>query len=43
LEPGTRHWKIVERLCIDCGAKGNLIPDAYLAAPHIATEGAWLE
>ena len=30
--PGLRHWKIFRALCADAGAKGNLVPDAYLAA-----------
>ena len=30
--PGRRHWEIFERLCIAAGTKGNLVPDAYLAA-----------
>jgi len=30
--PGERHWEIFERLCVAAGAKGNLVPDAYLAA-----------
>ena len=29
---GPRHWEIFERLCVAVGAKGNLVPDAYLAA-----------
>lgn len=30
--PQERHWAIFERLCTAVGAKGNLVPDAYLAA-----------
>ncbi len=30
--PGPRHWDIFRRLCLDGNAKGNLAPDAYLAA-----------
>lgn len=30
--PGPRHWAIFTRLCQATGARGNLIPDAYLAA-----------
>ncbi len=30
--PAARHWEIFERLCLAVGAKGNLVPDAYLAA-----------
>lgn len=32
LAPGPRHWGIFERLCRDAGVRGNLVPDAYLAA-----------
>jgi uncharacterized protein len=30
--PGAGHWDIFVRLCREAGAKGNLVPDAYLAA-----------
>jgi hypothetical protein len=30
--PGDRHWDIFVRLCRDGGARGNLVPDAWLAA-----------
>ena len=32
MEPGERHWKLFAALCRRIGAKGNDIPDAYLAA-----------
>ena len=32
IAPGPRHWQIFTRLCRDADARGNLIPDAYLAA-----------
>jgi predicted nucleic acid-binding protein len=32
IAPGPRHWEIFERLCVTAGAKGNLVPDAHLAA-----------
>ncbi len=32
LAAGPRHWEIFVRLCRDAGAKGNLVPDAYVAA-----------
>jgi hypothetical protein len=35
LAPGARHWDIFTRLCRDSGVKGNLVPDAYLAAMAI--------
>lgn len=30
--PGERHWSISRDLCITARVKGNLVPDAYLAA-----------
>jgi toxin-antitoxin system PIN domain toxin len=30
--PGERHWSIFRQLCEAVGARGNLVPDAYLAA-----------
>jgi uncharacterized protein len=32
VQPGPRHWDIFGRLCTEGNAKGNLVPDAYLAA-----------
>ena len=32
LSPADRHWEVFERLCRASGARGNLIPDAYIAA-----------
>lgn len=39
---GERHWEIFERLCRESGAKGNLIPDAYLAALAIESGSEWI-
>lgn len=30
--PGVRHWSIFTNLCRATGVRGNLVPDAYLAA-----------
>jgi hypothetical protein len=30
--PGARHWTIFAKLCREAGARGNLVPDAWLAA-----------
>ena len=30
--PGPGHWAIFRSLCEAVGAKGNLVPDAYIAA-----------
>jgi Predicted nucleic acid-binding protein, contains PIN domain len=40
--PGPRHWEIFERLCLAVGAKGNLVPDAYLAALAIESGSEWI-
>lgn len=42
LAPGPRHWDIFTRLCRAVGAKGNLVPDAYLAALAIETGSEWV-
>lgn len=42
LSPGPRHWDIFTRLCRQSEAKGNLVPDAYLAALAIETGSEWI-
>jgi toxin-antitoxin system PIN domain toxin len=42
LVPGPRHWQIFTRLCVEAGARGNLVPDAYLAALAIDTGSEWI-
>ena len=42
LAPGARHWSTFTRLCQEVGARGNLIPDAYLAALAIETGSEWI-
>lgn len=42
LQPGPRHWKIFRSLCLDAGTRGNLIPDAYLAAIAIESGAEWI-
>ncbi len=32
IAPGERHWDIFTRLCQKAEARGNLVPDAWLAA-----------
>lgn len=32
VRPGERHWSIFAQLCVDTPARGNVVPDAYLAA-----------
>lgn len=40
--PGPRHWDIFTSLCQAAGVKGNLVPDAYLAALAIETGSQWV-
>ena len=40
--PGPRHWSIFEDLCRTSGVKGNLVPDAYLAALAIESGSEWI-
>lgn len=40
--PGARHWEIFESLCMAVGAKGDLVPDAYLAALAIESGSEWI-
>jgi toxin-antitoxin system PIN domain toxin len=42
ITPGLRHWTIFVDLCRDGGIKGNLVPDAYLAALAIESGSEWL-
>jgi hypothetical protein len=42
ITPGNRHWEIFTRICRDSGARGNLIPDAYLAALAIEHGCEWI-
>lgn len=40
--PGDRHWQIFVELCRAAGARGNLVPDAYLAALAIESGSEWI-
>ena len=40
--PGARHWNIFTGICASIGARGNLIPDAWLAALAIETGSEWI-
>lgn len=42
VRPGERHWGVFTRLCAEAGAKGNLVPDAYLAALAIESGCEWI-
>jgi toxin-antitoxin system PIN domain toxin len=40
--PGPRHWAIFADLCRTAGVKGNLVPDAFLAALAIESGSEWI-
>jgi hypothetical protein len=40
--PGEGHWSIFRELCRSANTKGNLVPDAYLAALAIECGGEWI-
>ena len=42
VQPGPRHWEIFTRLCRGSAVKGNLVPDAYLAALAIESGSEWI-
>jgi len=42
LAPGPRHWGIFLDLCRRASARGNLVPDAYLAALAIESGSEWI-
>jgi len=42
VSPGERHWDIFTRLCRAVGARGSLVPDAYLAALAIESGAEWV-
>jgi uncharacterized protein len=41
IAPGERHWQIFSQLCERANARGNLVPDAYLAALAIESGSTW--
>ena len=42
ISPGPRHWRIFTRLCKEAGTRGNLVPDAYLAAMAMESGSEWI-
>jgi len=42
IHPGARHWEIFCDLCRRAGVKGNLVPDAFLAALAIESGSEWI-
>lgn len=41
LQPGRRHWSIFTELCRRVGARGDAVPDTYLAALAIENGCTW--
>ena len=42
IAPGQRHWGIFTDLCRRVNAKGNIVPDAFLAALAIESGSEWI-
>ena len=42
VRPGPRHWSIFTQLCGTVGARGNVVPDAFLAALAIEQGATWV-
>jgi hypothetical protein len=42
VRPGPRHWEIFLTLCQQANARGNLVPDCYLAALAIESGSEWI-
>lgn len=40
VSPGARRWKLFADLCETANARGNLIPDAYVAAMAVERDSA---
>jgi toxin-antitoxin system PIN domain toxin len=41
MDPGPRHWSLFAELCKRVTARGNTVPDAYLAALAIEHDAEW--
>lgn len=42
LSTGQRHWELFRQLADDIDARGNDVPDAYLAAYALENNATWL-
>lgn len=42
LTPGVRHWELFRRLADGIDARGNDVPDAFLAAYAVENNAVWL-
>jgi uncharacterized protein len=42
VEPGTQHWSLFERMCIETQTRGRRVTDAWLAALAIEWGCEWI-
>jgi toxin-antitoxin system PIN domain toxin len=42
VRPGPDHWSLFASLVREAGARGNLVPDAYLAALAVEHGATWI-
>jgi uncharacterized protein len=42
VRPGPRHWLLFSQLCQTVGARGNQVPDAFLASLAIEHGATWV-
>ena len=42
IPPGERHWQIFTDICRQLDARGNAVPDAFLAAIAIEQGATWV-
>lgn len=42
VRPGPRQWPIFTQLCRTVGARGNVVPDAFLAAMALELGATWV-
>lgn len=42
VRPGVRHWSLFTALCRATKARGNAVPDAYLAALALENGATWI-
>lgn len=42
IQPGALHWQVFIDLCQQAEARGNLVPDAWLAALAIESGSTWV-
>ncbi len=42
VRPGARHWTIFTRLCVQSGARGPIVADAWFAALAIERGCTWI-